>query len=85
MVYYLCHVGLHCGVLCWDWSFHMPDSYVTGSGRMSYHNQTLFLSGRVGSGHETNSRIEVLIAIFRTYCTDLGWLMIGAVRLKCYR
>ena len=27
----------------------------TGSGRMSYCNQTLFLSGRVGSGHKTRS------------------------------
>ena len=31
----------------------MPDGYVTGSGGMLYFNQTLFLYGRVGSGHET--------------------------------
>ena len=31
----------------------MPDCYVTGLGMMSYCNQTLFLSGRVGSGDGT--------------------------------
>ena len=31
----------------------MPDGYNTGSGGMSYCNQTLFLSRRVGSGDKT--------------------------------
>ena len=31
----------------------MPDGYITGSGGMSYCNQTLFLSGKMGSGDET--------------------------------
>ena len=33
--------------------------YVTGLGGMSYCNQTLFLSGRVGSGDETRARGSV--------------------------
>ena len=36
----------------------MPDGYITGSGGMSYCNQTLFLSVRVGSGHETRGPWE---------------------------
>ena len=40
----------------------MPDSYVTGLDGMLYCNQTLFLSRRVGSGHET-SRYEVYVPV----------------------
>ena len=36
------------------WSFHMPDGYVTELAGISYCNQTLFLSARVGSGHKTS-------------------------------
>ena len=34
----------------------MPDGYVTGLGGILYCNQPLFLSARVGSGHETSSQ-----------------------------
>ena len=36
----------------------MPDRYVTRSGRMSYCNQTLFLSRRVGFGDKTTWRTK---------------------------
>ena len=39
----------------------MPDGYVTGSGGMSYCNQTLFLFRRVGSGHETTHAHALII------------------------
>ena len=44
MVYYLCHVDRTAKLitLCCDWSFHMPDSYVTGLGVMLYCKQTIF-------------------------------------------
>ena len=37
--------------LCCDWSFHMPDSYVTGWAGCCTVTRP-FLSGKVGSGHE---------------------------------
>jgi len=46
LVYYQCHVGPTVELitlLCCDWSFHVPDGYVTGSGRMSCCNQTVFI------------------------------------------
>ena len=45
LVYYQCHVGPTVELitlLCCDWSFHVPDGYVTGSGGMSCCNQTVF-------------------------------------------
>ena len=46
LVYYQCHVGPTVELitlLCCDWSFHVPDGYVTGSGGMSCCNQTVFV------------------------------------------
>ena len=37
----------------------MPDGSVTGLGGMLYCNQTLFLSRRVGFGHETTVSTDV--------------------------
>ena len=55
----------------------MLDGYVTGLGGMSYCNQTLFLSGRVGSGHETSSyEVYVPVSVFHKWevitCTMLA-------------
>ena len=38
--------------------FTCQTAYVTGSSGMSYCNQTLFLSGRVGSGDKTMMQVK---------------------------
>ena len=52
----------HCGAYYFNCAvighFTCQTAYVTGSGGMSYCNQPLLLSGRVGSGHETNAMHE---------------------------
>ena len=57
MVDYPCHVGLYCRAYYSNYAVighsTCQTGYVTGSGGMSYCNQTHFLSGRVGSGDET--------------------------------
>ena len=54
---YMVHVGPHCRAYYSNCAvighFTCQMAYVTGSSGMSYCNQTLFLSRRVGSGHET--------------------------------
>ena len=57
--------GPHCGAYYSNCAvighFTCQAAYVTGSGGMSYCNQTLFLSGRVGSGDETSAKLLVSI------------------------
>ena len=52
-------MGLHCGAYYSNCAvighFTCQTAYLTGSDRMSHCNQTLFLSGRVGSGDETST------------------------------
>ena len=69
----------------------MPDGYVTGSGGMSYCNQTLFLFGRVGSGHETTHAHALIIhhrkifvhLIFAAKATGEKFLAAKISNLRC--
>jgi len=56
MVYHQCHVGPHCGAYYSNCAVigHSTCQTALSLGRVGCRNQTLFLSRRVGSGHETS-------------------------------
>ena len=53
--------------LCCDWSFHMPDGYITGSGGISYCNQTLSSPGGWGLGRVQGQLCKAKGTNRRTY------------------
>ena len=61
-------MGPHCGAYYSNCAvighFTYQTAYVTGSGGMSYCNQILFLSRRVGSGDETTKFRNSVCALY---------------------